>query len=778
MANHFLNCSNRCMSVDCGTGRIVRFYTADCTHDMVLCMPRIQKTQIVLALAAAFSVQMAYAEEFPTLVSAPNAVPGEAHITADRLSGEMNSELKARGDVVVTRDDQKLVSDWLDYYQAKNLIKAGDRFTLTRQHDRVDGTLLDYNLDSRTGTGQKPVFVSGQKGKEMHGDGSRVEFRGKDNYRVFDSKATTCAVGDDSWYLKSSRLDLDYTTGVGTSYNTHVVFQGVPVLYSPWLDFSLDGKRKSGFLYPTIKGGSSGTELSVPYYWNIAPNYDATLTPHINLRHGLMLATEFRYMGSGYDGWLYTEQLPKDEKTKSYRALWSAAHNQTLAPGLTFGYDASRVSDDDYFSDFGDRVAVASNVNLVREAWADYKFNWASGSANAHILAQRYQTLQATGTTVTTPYARLPQLSFSANQSLPAGLTANLNTELTQFSHATLQEGTRFVAYPSVTLPFERSWGFFKPKFGVHYTQYQLDTYSGVNAHEVTRTLPIFSTDAGLYFDRQAHIFGGNQTQTLEPRLYYLNVPTQKQSQIPNFDTTENDFGFAQIFSENRFSGSDKISGANQLTSALTTRLIDNDTGREALRAAIAQRFYFKNSDINLDGNETTRNNDSSDFLASLGGEVVQNWNLDSLYQYDSQNHSPKQYNVTLSYQPASGKVASLRYRFYRDQQLNADGVTENLHEVDLGVQWPIAPKWYALARADYSLQDKQLMNQLVGLEYNQGCWILRGIVERYITNLVQTKSAFYLQLELKGLGAMGNSPDNSLRLAIPGYSKINDIQP
>jgi LPS-assembly protein len=745
---------------------------------MVLCMPRIQKTQIALALAAAFSVQMAYAEEFPAQVSVPNAIPGEAHITADSLSGEMNNELKARGDVVVTRDDQKLVSDWLDYYQAKNRIKAGDRFTLTRQRDRMDGTLLDYDLEKRTGTGLQPVFSSGQKGKEMRGSGSKVEFRGKDNYTVSDSSATTCAIGDESWYLKSSKLDLNYTTGVGTAYNTHVVFQGVPILYSPWLDFSLDGKRKSGFLYPTIKGGSSGTELSVPYYWNIAPNYDATLTPHINLRHGTMLSTEFRYLGAGYNGWLYTEQLPQDQVTKHYRYLWSGAHSQTLAPGLTFGYDASRVSDDDYFSDFGDRVSVAANVNLVREAWADYAFTWKGGNANAHLLAQRYQTLQATGTTVTPPYARLPQLSLNANQTLPAGLSANLQTEVTQFSHATLQEGSRMVLYPSISLPFQRSWGFLKPKIGVHYTQYQLDTFSGVNAHNVTRSLPIFSTDAGLYFDRQAHYFGGDQTQTLEPRLYYLNIPNQTQSQIPNFDTSENDFGFAQIFSESRFSGSDKIGGANQLTTALTTRLIDNDSGREALRAAIAQRFYFTNKDIDLAGNQITRNSDNSDFLASLGGEVIKNWNLDSLYQYDSQTHSAEQYNVTLSYQPAEGKVASLRYRFYRDQQYNAAGAVENLHEVDLGMQWPIAPKWYALARGDYSLQDRQLMNQLVGIEYNEGCWVIRGIVERYITNLTQQKSAFYLQLELKGLGAMGNSPDNSLRLAIPGYSKTNDIQP
>jgi len=748
---------------------------------MVLCMPRIQKTQIALALAAIFSVQMSYADDlddFLAPIAVPKSVPGEAHITADHLSGEMNTELKARGDVVVTRDDQTLVSDWLDYYQAKNRIKAGDRFTMTRQHDRVDGTTLDYNLVSRTGIGLKPVFSSGEKGKEMRGDGSKVEFRGKDNYRVFDSTATTCAIGDDSWYLKSSKLDLDYTSGVGTAYNAHVVFQGVPLLYSPWLDFSLDGKRKSGFLFPTLKGGSNGTEVAIPYYWNIAPNYDATFTPRANLKHGLILGTEFRYLGPSYNGWLYTEQLPNDNVTKQYRYLWSGAHTQTLAPGLTFGYDANKVSDDNYFTDFGDRASIAANVNLVREAWADYNFSWKGGNANAHILEQRYQTLQSTGTTVTPPYARLPQLSFTANQELPEGLSANLQTELTQFAHPTLQEGTRFVAYPSISLPFRRSWGYITPKIGVHYTQYQLDAFSGSNTRQLTRTLPIFSTDAGLYFDRQIALFGGEQTQTLEPRLYYLNIPSQDQSQIPNFDTSTNDFGFAQIFSESPYAGSDKISAANQVTGALTTRVIDNDSGREALRAAIAQRFYLTNDYNTLDGTLAKRNNTASDFLASVGGEVVKNWNLDSLYQYSGDTNSAQRYNVSLRYQPEIGKVVSLRYRFDRDQQLNDTGATENLHQVDLGFQWPLAPKWYGMVRGNYSLQDSQLLDQLVGIEYNAGCWVTRVVVERYITNLTQTKSTVYLQLELKGLGSLGNSPQDMLRLAIPGYNKTSDIQP
>ena len=747
-------------------------------------MPRIQKTQIVLALAAAFSATFAYADDPTDYVAPSQPVPGEAHVTADHIDGTMNEVLRARGNVVVTRDDQKLNSDWLDYYQAKNNAKAGDHFTLTRQQDRIDGTLLDYNLDSRTGTGQQPVFRSGTPGKQMRGNGQEVIFQGKDNYRVLQSQATTCSVGDDSWYLRSSQLDLDYTTGVGTARNARVVFQGVPLMYTPWMDFSLDGRRKSGFLYPTLQGGSTGLDLAIPYYFNLAPNYDATLTTHTNSKHGVILGGEFRYLEPTYSGWLYTEQNTRDQATGHYRYLWSGAHNQTLAPGLSVGYDGTQVSDDNYFSDFGDRYTVAANVNLVREAYANYGTSWQGGSAGLNVLVQRYQTLQATGTTVTPPYARLPQLTLTVNQDLPLGLSGNLTSVVTQFSHPTRQEGKRFVLYPSVTLPFERSWGFFKPKIGVNATEYQLDSYGGSNGSTIDRTLPIASIDTGLYFDRQVDLFGAERTQTLEPRLYYLYVPARDQSNIPNFDSSLNDFGFAQIFSENDYSGYDRLSPANQVTAALTSQLIDNDSGREIIRAAFGQRFYFNSTQLLYnpnqpgDGSLTQRTTGASDFLASLGGEVVKNWNLDSLYQYSATTHAPVQYNVSLRYQPTAGKVVSLRYRFYTNDQVNAQGQPENLHEIDLGTQWPITRQWYGLARVDYSLQDRQMMNQLAGVEYNNGCWLLRLVVQRYITNLTQTKTGFFVQLELNGLGAMGANPLDTLRLAIPGYTPTSNLQP
>ena len=748
-------------------------------------MPRLQKTQIVLALAAAFATVHALADDPQQsdgpapVVQTPPPVSGQAHVTADDIAGTMNTNLSARGNVVVTRDDQRLTADWLDYYQAKNAIKAGDQFILTRQHDKVSGTVLDYNLDSRTGTARQPAFQSGTPGNEMRGTGNEVIFTGKDNYRVIQSQATTCAVDDDSWYLKSSRLDLNYTTGVGTSTNSTIVFQGVPILYSPWLDFSLDGKRKSGFLYPTLQGGSNGTEFSLPYYWNIAPNHDATIIPKINLRHGLIMAGEFRYLQPDYNGSLYTEQLPRDQTSQQYRALWSARHHQQLAPGLTLDADGSRVSDDNYFQDFGDRYTVAANTNLVREATLAYSTNWGNGSFASSLLTQNYQTLQPSKNILATPhpYARLPQLALSINQGMPLGLSTNLTSQFTKFSSPLAQNGQRMVMYPSISLPWMQNWGYITPKLGINYTEYQLDAYQTAQPQTITRSLPIVSLDSGLYFDRQVDFFGATRTQTLQPRLYYLHVPAKDQSNIPNFDSSLNDFGFAQIFAESDYSGYDRLSPANQITAALSSQLIDNDTGREILYGAIGQRFYFDSTQLDPTGRLTKRTTGASDFLLNFGGEVIKNWNLDSLYQYSATTHSPVQYNTTLNYQPAPGKIASFRYHFAANNQLNINGQPENLHQFDLGVQWPLIKRWYGLASASYSIQDRQFMQQILGLEYNEGCWILRLVSQRYITNLVDTKTAFFVQLELKGLGSLGNSPLTALSMTIPGYTTTNQAQ-
>lgn len=777
------------------------FNLLTCPHDMALCMLKLQPTRITLALAAAFSVSAAQADDnAPQALSTPPAVQGQTHVTADHMDGQMQDQLKANGDVVVIRDNQTLEADWLDYYQQQNRVKAGNHFRLTREKDVVTGTTLDYWMDEHTGSAQQPFFQMGspdtnnksgtakrslaKAGIAFRGDGSEVQFSGPDQYRLINSRVNSCVLGDDSWYLKSSTLDLNYTTNIGVARNAWLEFQGLPILYSPWMDFPLDGSRKSGLLTPTFRSGSTGLDIAVPYYWNIAPNFDATFTPHLNLKHGTMLAGEFRYMEPDYSGSIYTEQLHDDKLTNTDRYAWYATHKQTLLPGLTFGYDYNYVSDVNYFGDFGDRTLQATNVNLLRQAWVNYANSWQGGDVNALLRSQRYQTLENPVIATDQPYARLPDLSVVANQKLPDGFSFNLQGDLTRFSHPTLQTGDRFVAYPSLTWDVERSWGFFKPKIGVNYTSYSLNplgsnTTPGSN---ITRTLPIFSTDSGMYFERNTSFGGSNYVETLEPRLFYVYIPAKDQSNIPNFDSSENDFNFAQLFAENRFSGWDRINSANQLTAALTSRLISDESGIERLRVMLGERYYFKDEDISLYGNQITLQNDTKDLLGGLGGDLSSALRLDSTYEYNQDQSKTQRYNVQLRYNPAPGKAISLRYRYGLYEQIGDTTQYGPLRQVDFGIQWPIFRQWYVVGRESYSLINSKSLEHLLGVEYNDGCWTARVVMKRdsvlaTTISTASTTNGIFFQLELHGLGSLGSSPTSDLKLAIPGYSNISDIQ-
>lgn len=766
---------------------------------MVLCMHPIKPTRLALALASVFSIAPAFADNYPVALPEPTQVKGQTHLIADHMDGQVNNELKARGHVVVTRDDQRLEADWLDYFQNKNRMYAGDHFQLTQGGDQIAGTTIDYNMQDRTGTAEKPTFHMSQRtlqnnqslvGKNsrnevttLRGSGQQIAFQGPNKYRLYKSQMNTCEENDDSWYLRSSMVDLNYNTAIGVAHGSSLVFQGVPIFYSPWLDFPLDGRRKSGLLFPSFESGSSGSGVTLGYYWNIAPNYDATFTTAFNTKHGTTFGGEFRYLEPTYSGSINTEQLFKDQQTGENRYAWQANHTQTLG-GLTFGYDARYVSDVNYFKDFGDRETIATSTNLKREAWANYGFDWSSGNATTALIAQRYQTLENPIIPSDVPYALLPRVSMDVNQSLPGAFSFNLQTQWTRFTHPTEQNGDRLVLYPSITWNLlDSSWGFFKPKIGTTYTEYNLDAYSGAPSSTLTRSLPIFSADSGLYFEKNTELFGKDHVQTLEPRLYYVYIPYRDQSKIPNFDTSENDFNFAQMFTENRFSGWDKINSASQLTAAVTSRFIDSGNGLERLRFQVGQRYYFKDDEVTLSSSANDQQTKgSSDVLASIGGDLTKAWSLDNQYEYNETLSKTESLTSQVKYNPEAGKVFSVRYRYdrYTETSETSDGtyIYGPLRQVDFGVQWPIARKWYAVGRFNYSLMDNKNLETLGGFEYNDGCWIFRIVLDRYVADATTTKNKIYFELELKGLGgSIGTKTYNTLRLAIPGYSKINNLQ-
>jgi LPS-assembly protein len=596
---------------------------------------------------------------------------------------------------------------------------------------------------------------------EARGDAERFDFEGENQIRVTSGTYTTCKPGNDGWYARVGDLKLDYDREVAEGSDATLYFQGVPFFYSPWLSFSLNNQRKSGFLAPTAGSTSkSGLELTLPYYWNIAPNMDATLAPRAFSKRGLQLNSEFRYLDSNAVGQARVELLPNDQARKENRYGVSLQHTQSLSEAWVGSLNYNKVSDDNYYTDLSSRIANTSQTQLLQQGLMSYGAGWWSATANL----QSYQTLQPDpANPVLEPYRLLPQISLVARQPDWHLTDSSLLGQFTAFRHPTQVEAQRSVLYPQVALPYVTPAWYITPKLGVHASNYALSRQAVGTPDTISRTLPIFSVDSGMTFERASRWFGQNYTQTLEPRLFYLNVPYRDQSTIPVFDSALADFNFAQIFSENQFVGQDRISDANQLTAAVTSRYIQPDSGREIMRGMIGQRFYFSNQQVILPG-QTKPTWTKSDFLAAFSGQVLPKVYADAALQYNVENSRAERYSLGARYNPERGKTLNASYRFNRDA----------IDQVDLTAQWPIYGGWHAVGRYNYSLKDRQPIENIAGLEYNGGCWVARLVGHRLATTSGTASTAVFFQLELNDFSRIGSNPLDLLKRNIQGYGKIN----
>ncbi|MEQ1666892.1 MAG: LPS-assembly protein LptD [Sulfuriferula sp.] len=720
---------------------------------------------------------VAAADDTLLLQSAPDLTPipkaeqgGSVFISAEQMDESKNQQINAQGNVELRRNNAVLNADEVHYQAETDTVQAAGNVKLKQQGLTVNGPVLELQMSTQKGAMTQPDFTLDNsvitnkftaQQLSPRGNADVLNFEGEDQYTLKKAVYTTCPVGNDDWYLHVKDLEIDNTRQVGTAYSAVLEFNGMPIFYTPWIDFPLDGRRKSGLLAPTFGTTSkSGTEFSIPYYWNIAPNYDATITPRLMTKRGVQMGTEFRYLTDSYRGILDGDFLA-DTQTLTNRWRFFGTHSQAFAPGVTGNFIYQSVSDDNYFRDLSNKVSATSLTNLNQEAVLNYQASWWRASARM----QQYQTLQDPNAPVIPPYKRLPQLIWQAARSTDSGLDINVNTELTRFDHPTLITGTRVVAYPSIAMPLINTYGFITPKVGVHYTDYLLNSTPANPAENSSRTLPIMSVDSGMYFDRNAEWFGGKYQQTLEPRAYYVYVPYKDQSALPNFDSAEMDLNYAQLFTENRFIGNDRINNANQLTLAMTSRLLDTETGLERLRFALGQRFYFTPQKVTLPNGVVT-NNTSSDLLASLGGQVTQAWRAEAAIQYNTLLNQTVRNSFTASYRPEPGKVVNFSYRT----------LSGEINQIDMSAQWPIAPRWYGMARYNYSLLDKRVVEGLAGLEYNGGCWAARGVFQTIATAANVTSTSFFIQLELNGLGRLGSNPLDALKLSVPGYTNSNEI--
>ena len=698
-------------------------------------------------------------------------------IQAEEIGGRPDRRIDLNRNVEITRGQSGITADTACYLRVEDEVTATGNVNLWRFGDRYKGDELQLNLETGKGYLLNPTyFLADTNGQ---GQASRIDFLGEQQAVVRDGTYSTCEGPEPDWYLKSSTLRLDKGRDLGTAGKTIIYFKDVPILGTPAMSFSLSGQRRSGWLPPTVGFGSQGkAEIMVPYYVNIAPNRDLTLYPRMMFDRGFQMGATGRYLGSTYQGETHLEVLPDDRETGTNRWRYDSLHSQVIKPNWSYGWNLHGASDDEYPSDFSRNVSASAERQLLRELRTDYYGQFWSLSARA----QSYQVLQdpAAATnpslTVPRPYDRLPQINFRAARYDVKGFDWSIDAEATRFDHPTEIGGNRAVIQGQVSYPIVRPGWFVTPKLMYNAAKYDLEQHPSRPGlpTKVSRTIPTVSLDSGMVFERPTTLFGGAATQTLEPRLFYVYTPYEDQSDIPLFDTGRAGFNYAQLFSENRYVGLDRVSDANQMTAALVSRYIQED-GAERLRLAIGQRLYFDEPRVRLP-NEP-QHQSRSDLLLAASGTISESWTFDSGVQYDATGSSLYSSNVGVQWRPGKMKVVNAEYRYQRDSFRN----------IDFSAQYPIGRRWYGVGRVSYALRSYgvgqevnpatggKLIESLIGLEYKADCWVFRMGAQRFVTAAQETSTPIFFQLELNGLSRLGlGNPLDSFNKSVPGYTQLN----
>ncbi|MCH7821501.1 MAG: LPS assembly protein LptD [Proteobacteria bacterium] len=568
---------------------------------------------------------------------------------------------------------------------------------------------------------------------------------------------STCPPGSNDWLLQADQIVLDTRAGVGTARGIKLRFKSVPIFYAPYMSFPISDARKSGVLTPEIGStGRSGNEIRVPYYWNIAPNIDATITPRLLTDRGLQMQTQFRYLTEAMRGRVDAEYLASDSILNDSRHMLRLRHLSLFSNGWRNRIDFREVSDSQYFEDLGGSLSQSSITHLDRSLSFDYH----TDSLSFFGQIQDFQTIDDAIIPSDEPYRRLPQLLVQGkwpNRWL--GLRYGLSGELVNFDRNIGVTGWRLNVAPKVELPIARPGWFVTPGVTVDYTRYALSNTLPGQQTKPSRTLPIASLDTGLVLERT--MIGSNRIQTLEPRFLFVHVPYREQSGLPVFDTITPDLNLVQLYRKNRFLGVDRIADTDQISFGITSRIVDVSTGKELVSATIGQTRYLSESGVSLPGQPVIAE-ESSDYIAEVRFLIHDNLNFDIGHQWGSAGSGTTQSEARLQYRPASNKILNLAYRFRR----------ESLEQGDVSWSWPISSNWNFVGRYNFSFRDRETLEEFFGLEYESCCWGLRLVSRRHISTRDGTRdSSFGLQLILKGMTSVGTAADKLLERGILGYS-------
>lgn len=693
-----------------------------------------------------------------------------------------------RGDVVLKQGGRELYSDEVRLNRVTRATELQGNVKIRQPNMLVLGESARINLNKNELDVTDTEYVI--HNIHAHGSASRI-YNPDDTLLVMDhSTYTTCEPGDSSWLIKAREIRLDQDSGWGEVSGAQILLGDIPVMYLPWWTFPIDDRRQTGFLFPTIGSGTNGLDFSIPYYLNLAPNYDATVTPRYLSDRGSMIEAGGRYLTQHTKGELGAGFLPEDKEYTRETGDDDSRYLVTWDHRGKFGHwvntvDYTRVSDSNYFLDLDTTLDASATTHLNQRT--DLKYfgeHW-----NYGVLVQSFQTIDELIPDSGLPYRMLPQLTAMGRYPMrDTPLEFDIGTEYTYFDHpenitTKPTSAERVRVYPSAAFNYRKPWGFVKPKLTFHQRFYDLNQ---VNLTDDERDLTnvVFSLDSGVYLDRPFTMNNNRYMQTLEPRLFYLNVPYVDQNDLPLFDTAKTSFSYEQMFRENRFTGGDRIGDANQISLGLTSRLINEETGQEEINVSVGQIFYLRDREVQLNPNLPPEDTTLSPFVTRVDWLINEEWSWRTEVQHDIEESNMDAVVTGFRYRGKDRNLMNLNYNFYDDGAVGADPLAEKIKQTDFSFIWALNRRWGLIGRWGYDLEEDRTYDIVFGVEYESCCWRTRIVNRRYLresndlNQVVEPNHGIYFQFEFKGLGGVGGSVDAILDDAIIGYSEHEESRP
>ncbi|HEX9474764.1 MAG TPA: LPS assembly protein LptD [Steroidobacteraceae bacterium] len=706
---------------------------------------------LLCALAAAAHAADDSCVAEPAHLPSELKLDGAIRLSSCQLQIAANGDMELLGKVTVNIDGRDLHCERLSYDAGTHQLKLSGMVSYEDQGLRVTGETGNY--DDSGAQFRHAMFEFLQH--PGRGEADAVYMHQANRIELENVVYTTCPPGSAAWQLRAQHITLDTRKLRGVGRNTRVVFKGLPILYLPWISFPLSSARETGLLFPTLGSSSrNGATLSAPWYWNIAPNKDLTFTPTIYSRRGIDTGVEYRLLTPSGSGILQANYLPDDHLTQLERS-WLRLHaHSRFGDSWRAQVDAEGTSDTHYFEDFADGPQTSSTIFLPRDLRVGR--NGEVWQLRAQLL--QFQTLDDQLAAADRPYAELPRLTATASWRGTSGLGSDLDSELTDFQRGTGTTGWRARAQPGIGFEYLRPGFFLRPRADWDVTVYRLQDAPTADASPA-RSLPILSLDSGLRLERG--VAQGARLVTLEPRAYYVYIPYRDQSALPVFDSGLPDPNFVALFRANRYTGYDRLGDANNLTLALTARMLNGQTGQRLLSATLGQTLHFSEPRVLLPG-ETPDTRRRSDLLANVELAAYHDWNLHYDLAWNPSLSQTEKSLLSLQYRPQGNQVVNVGYRYTRG----------SVEQAETSMAWPLARRWDFYGRVVYSVFDHRLIESFAGLQYKDTCWGMRVVVRDSVSNRAGTRdTGWYLQLELKGLSSVGSAADSFLLGSIQGYS-------